>query len=62
MFPFPFSLCFSSNQCSSYSRKDYLQGKLKFLKQIRDGLETRLAALNAAITTIERQLSEEDAA
>ncbi|WP_172657319.1 hypothetical protein [Myxosarcina sp. GI1] len=31
------------------------QRKLKFLKSMRDDLETRLAAINAAIDTIERQ-------
>jgi hypothetical protein len=31
------------------------QRKLKFLKSIRDDLEARLAAIEAAIETIERQ-------
>jgi hypothetical protein len=62
MFPFPLNLCFGSTSCSGFSRQDHLQGKLRFLKMMRDGLETRLAALNAAISTVERQLGDEDAA
>jgi hypothetical protein len=42
------------------SRKARLQRKLKFLKRMKDGLETRLSAVNAAIGTVERQVSEED--
>ena len=34
--------------------------RLTFLKVIRDDLETRLAAINAAIETIERQNSQTD--
>ncbi|MEM8832212.1 MAG: hypothetical protein AAGE96_23110 [Cyanobacteria bacterium P01_G01_bin.19] len=37
------------------------QRRLKFLKSMRDELETRLAAVNAAIATIERQNSQEEA-
>lgn len=43
------------------SRKAYRERKLKFLKGIRDDLETRLAGINAAIETMERQLEAEDA-
>ncbi|MEO0948996.1 MAG: hypothetical protein AAFY11_12795 [Cyanobacteria bacterium J06641_5] len=50
---FPFCL---SLQQSSY--KDYRRQKLKQLKAFRDMLETRLAATNAAIETVERQLDE----
>lgn len=32
--------------------------RLNFLKAVRDDLETRLAAINAAIETIERQNSQ----
>lgn len=39
----------------SQSPENYRQRKLKFLKFMRDNLETRLAAINAAIETIERQ-------
>ena len=34
------------------------QRRLQFLKSLRDDLETRLAAINAAIDTIERQNSQ----
>lgn len=47
---------------TSYSRKTQLESKLKFLKSMRDDLETRLAGLNAAIEQVERQLSREDRA
>ena len=53
MFPFFF------NTCGSTSRQEYQERKLKFLKWMRDDLETRLAGLNAAIETIERQMSRE---
>jgi hypothetical protein len=59
---FLFSGCFGPSSCSGYSRRDFLQGRLRFLKQIRDSLEARLAATNAAIATVERQISEEEAA
>lgn len=42
------------------SRKTYQERKLRFLKWMRDDLETRLAGLNAAIETIEQQLNRED--
>lgn len=44
------------------SRKSQLEAKLKFLRSTRDDLETRLAATNAAIEQIERQLSREERA
>jgi len=59
MFPFPFPEIFNcGNEPGSY--RTHQERKLKFLKAIRDGLETRLAGLNAAIETIERQLSREE--
>jgi hypothetical protein len=54
MFPF---FCFPSGCDSSTSREEYRTRKLKFLKWMRDDLETRLAGLNAAIETIEHQMS-----
>ena len=48
--------CFSPEYHSSMSWK---QRRLKFLKSVRDDLEARLAAINAAIDTIERQTREE---
>ncbi|MCA2655635.1 hypothetical protein [Microcystis sp. M061S2] len=53
MFPFFF------NTCGSTSRQECQERKLTFLKWMRDDLETRLAGLNAAIETIERQMSQE---
>lgn len=61
---FPFS-SFWYNSCYSgepVSRKTHLQHKLKFLKTMRDDLETKLAGLNAAISTVERQLTQDDVA
>ncbi len=57
MFPF----CFGFS-CSPTSRQDYLQHKLRYLKMMRDSFETRLSALNAAIATTERQISDEPSA
>jgi len=59
MFPF-FEIPFSGCSKEPWSDKVHKERKLQFLKFLRDGLETRLAALNAAIATIERQLSQED--
>ena len=42
------------------SNLTWKQRRLKFLKSMRDDLETRLAAINAAISTIERQSREEE--
>jgi hypothetical protein len=42
------------------SRKTSLQRKLKFLKAMQGDLEIRLAGLNAAIGSIEQQISTED--
>jgi hypothetical protein len=50
---FPFRC--GSNQ-TSY--QDYRRHKLNMLKAVRDFHETRLAATNAEISTIERQMSE----
>ena len=49
--------CFNpeSNTVSTWRQR-----RLKFLKSMRDDLETRLAAINAAIDTIERQHSQEE--
>lgn len=48
------------NSCcgtDNFSTTRHQENKLKFLKFMRDNLEARLAALNAAIETIERQLT-----
>ncbi len=59
MFPF----YFWQNSCyggEPVSRKTRLERKLKFLKTMRDDLETKLAGLNAAISNVEQQLNQED--
>ncbi len=58
MFPF-FNPCWNWDNSSASSRKAYQERKLEFLKWMRDDLETRLAGLNAAIETVERQLNQE---
>lgn len=61
MFPFfPFS-CFGSNATCTpddNTAREYRRRKLWWLRQRRDSLETQLAALNAAIDTLERQIGE----
>lgn len=55
MFPF-----FGTCGCSSdQSAKAHRERKLEFLKWWRDELEARLAGLNAAIETIERQKAQQ---
>jgi hypothetical protein len=44
----------------SMSPSNWRQHRLEFLKFMRDDLEARLAAINAAIETIERQNSQEN--
>lgn len=62
MFPFSFPF-WQDGYCGSepVSRKTRLERKLRFLKGMRDDLETRLAGLNAAINNVEQQLTQEDA-
>lgn len=55
MFPF----CFPFATCSAPTRHEYLGHKLNYLKMMRDSFETRLSALNAAIATVERQMSDD---
>ena len=56
MFPFWNNTCWMGEPVS---RTSYQERKLRFLKWMRDDLETRLAGVNAAIATIERQMGEE---
>jgi hypothetical protein len=49
---------FSCNK--SCTRRSFNERRLKFLKWVRDDLETKLAGVNAAIQTVERQISEDD--
>jgi hypothetical protein len=55
-----FHWCQSCFNPESNSTLSWRQRRLKFLKAMRDDLETRLAAINAAIATIERQNSQEE--
>lgn len=57
MFPFWLNSCCGTQPGSERTNKEF---KLKFLKMMRDNLEARLAALNAAISTIEGQLARDD--
>jgi hypothetical protein len=43
-----------------YSRKEYKESRLRFLRWVKEDLETRLAGINAAIETLERQLRESE--
>lgn len=52
MWPFMIGSCC---QPSNTSRQQFRQKQLEFLKFMRDSLETRLSAVNAAIATLERQ-------
>ncbi len=56
MFPFPFC---NGNTSPQEAYRQHQAHKLAFMKAMRDGLETRLAALNAAIASIEGQLEGE---
>ena len=61
MFPFDFW----NNPCyggEPLSRKARLERKLRFLKTMRDDLETKRAGLNAAISSVEQQLTQDDVA
>lgn len=53
----------TTNCCNpqAYSPKAHKERKLTFLKWIRDDLETRLSGINAAISTLEEQISRENA-
>ncbi len=59
MFSFWGNSCYGSEPIS---RKTRLERKLRFLKWMRDDLETKLAGINAAISNVEQQLNQEDAA
>lgn len=50
------TMCGSKGSCS---RRSYNERRLNFLKWVRDDLEARLAGINAAIDTVERQINED---
>lgn len=56
MFPLFGTCCWNP---ADQSPRAHRERKLQWLKWWRDELETRLAGLNAAITTIERQMEQE---
>jgi hypothetical protein len=45
---------------SPEARRQQQQFKLEMMKAFRDSLETRLAALNAAISTVEQQMRQDN--
>lgn len=55
MFPFWASNCYGNEPVS---RKSFLERRLKFLKWMRDDLETKLAGINAAVDKVEQQLNQ----
>jgi hypothetical protein len=56
MFP-PFMACGDAGSMNRL-RRQHQERKLHSLRFWRDGLERQLAALNAAISTLERQMAE----
>jgi hypothetical protein len=44
---------------SPEARRQHQQFKLDMMKAFRDSLETRLAAINAAISTVEQQMRQD---
>jgi len=51
---------FWGNNCygnEPISRRTRLERKLRFLKWMRDDLETKLAGINGAISNVEQQLN-----
>lgn len=57
MFPFWTNSCYDYKTNSPKINKER---KLKFLKWVRDDLETRLSGVDAAISTLERQIERLD--
>jgi hypothetical protein len=54
MFPFGQMFCCGMN---AEARQNSRKAQLEFLKMVRDHIETRLSAVNAAISTLEQQQS-----
>jgi len=53
--PLPFLSCYTG-EAAAVSRRSHQERKLRMLSHWRDGLERQLAALNAAISTLEQQM------
>jgi hypothetical protein len=60
MFP-PFGCCLSGSTDPQSSRRSYQEQKLRMLTFWRDGVERQLAALTAAISTLEQQMNRDGA-
>jgi hypothetical protein len=60
MFP-PFGCCLSGSGDPESSRRSYQERKLRMLTFWRDGAERQLAALTAAISTLEQQMNRDGA-
>ncbi len=53
--PLPFLSCYSGED-AAVSRRQHQERKLRLLSHWRDAAERQLAALNAAISTLEQQM------
>lgn len=56
----PFGCC-SGPEDGGSARRRYQERKLRMLSAWRDGLERQLAAVSAAISTLERQMQRDQA-
>lgn len=56
----PFGYCSGSESGASALRR-YQERKLRMLRFWRDGIERQLAAMNAAISTLEQQMHRDQA-
>lgn len=55
---FPPLACFGGSGCDpASSRRQHQERKLHMLSYWRDGVERQLAAVNAAISTLEKQMA-----
>jgi len=55
MFP-PFGCCSADHSDAESRRRSYQERKLRMLTFWRDGVERQLAAVSAAISTLEQQM------
>jgi hypothetical protein len=59
---FPPLTCFVGSGCDpASSRRQHQERKLRMLTFWRDGVERQLAAVNAAISTLETQMARDEA-
>ncbi|MEA5441054.1 sigma factor SigF [Cyanobium gracile] len=56
----PFGIC-SGSESGTDALRRYQERKLRMMSFWRDGIERQLAALNAAITTLEQQMHRDQA-